>query len=140
MTHALHPCERVKKLSMKNINMRLALAALALSVAPLASLAQGSACFAQGVDLFDGGRYALARERLAACADAYDRDAKFNFYFGAAEAMTGRNLDDALRRLHLAQLRGFRKADANLYIGRAYQLQCEYDQARSALANIHHQV
>lgn len=126
--------ERVKKLSMKNINMRLALAALALSVAPLASLAQGSAGFAQGVDLFDGGRYAQARERLAACADAYDRDAKFNFYFGAAEAMTGRNLDDALRRLHLAQLRGFRKADANLYIGRAYQLQCEYDQARSALA------
>lgn len=120
---------------MKLFVIRFALA-LAASLMPLCLLAQTArqTGLAQGVTLFDKGDYEQARLALFAEAASDERDPKVNFYFGAAEAMTSHDLPDALRRLHLAQLRGFRRADANLFIGRAYQLLCEYDQARAALA------
>ncbi len=121
---------------MKNNKIRIAMAALsALLALPHASLAQNAqTAVSQAISLFDKGDYAAACDVLAPVAQGNERDAKVNFYYGAAEAMVGRNLDDALNRLHLAQLRSFRKNDANLYIGRAYQLKCEYDRARSAFA------
>ena len=122
---------------MMNNKIRIAIAAFAALLAvPLASLAQTAqqTAVSSGISLFDKGDYAAACDVLAPVAKGNERDAKINFYYGAAEAMTGRNLDDALNRLHLAQLRSFRKNDANLYIGRAYQLKCEYDRARSAFA------
>lgn len=84
--------------------------------------------------LFAGQQYPEVCATLQPVTNDAERDPKVNFYLGAAEAMTGRNADDAAKRLHLAQLRGFMKADANLYLGRAYQLMCEYEQARSAFA------
>lgn len=89
---------------------------------------------AHGIALFDAGDYERARLSLKTVATGDDRDAKLNFYLGAAEAMTAKDLTDALRRLHIAQLKSFRRNDANFFIGRAYQLLCEYDQARSAFA------
>lgn len=120
---------------MKLYVIRFALA-LAAFLSPLCLLAQSvrQTGLSHGVALFDKGDYEQARLALFAEAASDERDPKVNFYFGAAEAMTARDLPDALRRLHLAQLRGFRRADANLFIGRAYQLLCEYDQARAALA------
>ena len=116
---------------MKMYVIRFALA-LVVHLLPLCLFAQAGV--AQGVALFDKGDYEQARLTLATAAAADERDPKINFYFGAAEAMTANDLPDALRRLHLAQLRGFRRTDANLFIGRAYQLMCEYDQARAAFA------
>ncbi len=123
---------------MKNFYVRfVAIAVVAASwVSPNASFAQDArqGGVARGAALFEKGLYTKACAEFASCAAENERDAKVNFYYGASEAMAGRNLDDALRRLHMAQLRGFRRGDANLYIGRAYQLMCEYDQARAALA------
>lgn len=120
---------------MKLYVIRFALA-LAASFGSLCLVAQAvrPAGLAQAVALFDKGDYEQARLALLAEAASDERDPKINFYFGASETMTARDLPDALRRLHLAQLRGFRRAEANLFIGRAYQLLCEYDQARAALA------
>ncbi len=107
---------------------------LCASFAAFAQTAQRQEGISQGVALFSQGDYAGARAALAAISTDSERDAKVNYYLGAAEAMTGVNPDDALRRLQTAQMRGFLKADANLYIGRAYQVKCEYEQARAAYA------
>lgn len=119
---------------MKLHSIRFALIAAATLLPVCLSAQTAQTGLAQGVALFDNGKYDEARQALAAVATADERDAKTNFYYGAAEAMTGHDPSDALRRLHLAQLRGFRRNEANLFIGRANQLLCEYDQARSALA------
>lgn len=113
-------------------------AALSLSLcatfAAFAQTAQRQEGITRGVTLFSQGDYAGARVAFAAISTENERDAKVNYYLGAAEAMTGVAPDDALRRLQTAQMRGFLKADANLYIGRAYQVKCEYEQARAAYA------
>ncbi len=88
----------------------------------------------KAASLFAGRQYPEVCAALKPVTTDGERDPKVNFYLGAAEAMTGRNVEDAVKRLHLAQLRGFMKSDANLYLGRAYQLMCEYEQARSAFA------
>lgn len=87
---------------------------------------------ADAVALFNSGKYEDARVSLSTIVTETDRDPKSNFYLGAAEAMSGVNADDAIRRLRLAQARNFMKNDANLYLGRAYQLTCDYEQAHAA--------
>ncbi len=121
---------------MNSIVSRVAALSLSLcaSFATFAQTAQRQEGISKGVSLFSQGDYAGARVALAAISADNERDAKVNYYLGAAEAMTGVDPDDALRRLQTAQMRGFLKAEANLYIGRAYQIKCEYEQARAAYA------
>lgn len=88
---------------------------------------------ADAIALFNNAKYEQARVALAAIAAEPERDPKVNFYLGAAQAMTATNPDDAIRRLRIAQARAFMKNEANLYIGRAYQFTCDYEQARAAL-------
>ncbi len=121
---------------MKSIVSRAAALSISLcaTLAAFAQTAQRQEGITRGVTLFSQGDYAGARGAFAAISTDNERDAKVNYYLGAAEAMTGVDPDDALRRLQTAQMRGFLKADANLYIGRAYQVKCEYEQARAAYA------
>ncbi|MCI5982206.1 MAG: hypothetical protein MRZ71_04105 [Bacteroidales bacterium] len=91
---------------------------------------------ANGIQLFNSGSYAQAASALGSIASTNERDPKLNFYLGAATVMAGGDLDDALRRLHLAQMRNYMRTESNLYIGRAYQLQCEYEQAHEALQKV----
>lgn len=88
---------------------------------------------ADAIALFNSWKYDDARVSLSSIVTDTDRDPKINFYLGAAESMSGVDTDDAIRRLRLAQARNFMKNDANLYLGRAYQLTCDYEQARTAL-------
>ncbi len=89
---------------------------------------------ARSIGLFAEGRYAEAQDGLASIVADNERDPKVNFYLGASSVMSGRDLADAIRRLRVAQTRNFMKAEANFYLGRAYQLTCEYEQAREAFA------
>ena len=113
----------------------LFLSALALSVSSLSS-AQSTAARAQAISraqsLFADGLYAESFATLSAVENENEKDPKVNFFLGASQAMLGIHPDDAIRRLRLAQLRNFQKNDANLYIGRAYQVQCEYELATQA--------
>lgn len=114
---------------------RILIAILALASAHGAAFGQSKQEAVQkAASLFAGRQYPEVCATLKPVTTDGERDPKVNFYLGAAEAMTGRNAEDAVKRLHLAQLRGFMKSDANLYLGRAYQLMCEYEQARSAFA------
>ena len=89
---------------------------------------------AAAIALFNDAQYEQARQTLASVVADPERDPKVNFYLGASQAMTAIDPDDAIRRLRIAQTRAFMKNEANLYIGRAYQFACDYEQARAAFA------
>ena len=88
---------------------------------------------AQAQTLMNGGEYRQAYATLRPWTNETDKDPKMNYAMGVAQAMSGQELDDALRRLRLAQVRGVARNECNLYIGRACQLLCEYEQAEQAL-------
>lgn len=92
-----------------------------------------STAIAQASKLFAHGNWERCAAVLTPVCQPNERDPKICYYLGASEAMLGRNLEMAVQRLQLAALRGFNKRDADLYIGRALQLRCEYEDAAAAL-------
>ena len=116
---------------MRNLFLTILLLA---TVAPTVNSQTRQERTTQAIALFNQGDYNNARLSLAAIVNEPERDQKVNYYLGASEAMSGIDVDDAIRRLRLAQARNFMKSEANLYLGRAYQLSCDYEQARVVLA------
>ncbi len=57
-----------------------------------------------------------------------ERDGKTNFYLGAAYVMSRKNVSEGIRRLKFSQLK-IHNIDSYYYLGRAYQLQYEFEQA-----------
>ncbi len=116
--------------------LRLYIAILiAIIAAPLSLLAQSrNELLANATSLFDSEKYSEVVSLLSPNLSENERDGRANFLLGAAEAMAAQNLSDAVRRLKMAQLRNYARIQSNLFLGRAYQLLCEYEQAHAALS------
>ncbi len=80
------------------------------------------------INLFDRQEYTECAEALEAVLRTNERDAKTNFYLGAAYVMSRKNVSDGIRRLKFSQLK-MHNNDTYYYLGRAYQLQYEFEQA-----------
>ena len=80
------------------------------------------------IALFDAGKYDEAIKQLEQTAVKHDRDVKLNYYLGASYVATGKNLSEGIRRLKFAQVKGY-QANTSYYLGRAYQLQYEFELA-----------
>ncbi|MCQ2227405.1 MAG: hypothetical protein MJZ01_05765 [Bacteroidales bacterium] len=94
------------------------------------SLAVAQVNIKPAIALFDRHDYDATISMLEPMARTNDRDAKINYYLGASYVQVGRNLSDAIKRLKLAQIKGY-AADSHFYLGRAYQLQYEYEIAQA---------
>lgn len=91
-------------------------------------IAVSQANIKSAITLFDKGQYQECSEALEAVLPGNERDVKTNYYLGASYIMTNRNLSEGIRRLKFSQVKGM-VANSHFYLGRAYQLQYEFEQA-----------
>ncbi|MCQ2229994.1 MAG: hypothetical protein MJZ13_09670 [Bacteroidales bacterium] len=101
--------------------------------AVIAALLQTTIVFSQAnikpaISLFDKGQYEECAQALESVITSNERDAKTNYYLGASYVMLNKNVSEGIRRLKFSQVKGF-VANSHFYLGRAYQLQYEYEQA-----------
>ncbi len=82
---------------------------------------------------FNAGRYDAAIESLEQTIEKYDRDARTNYYLGACYVEKHVNISEAIRRLKFAQIKGV-VLDSHFYLGRAFQLNFEYEQALASFS------
>lgn len=85
------------------------------------------------INNFDSGNYTAAEAELSETIENYERHPKTNYYLGASQVMLGRNLSEAIRRLKFAQVKNT-ILDSHFYLGRAYQLIYEFEQAKASFA------
>lgn len=109
--------------------LRIAFTTLLVVAAAIAARAQVN--IKPAISAFEQGDYDSAIEQLERTVAKYDRDVKTNYYLGASYVAARRNLSEGIKRLKYAQVKGF-VANSNYYLGRAYQLIFEYEQAITA--------
>lgn len=80
------------------------------------------------INLFERQQYTECAEALEAVLRTNERDGKTNFYLGAAYVMSRKNVSEGIRRLKFSQLK-LHNIDSYFYLGRAYQMQYEFEQA-----------
>ena len=97
----------------------------------VAAAASSQVNIKSAIAAFDAGDYETAIEQLEKTIVKYDRDIKTNYYLGASYVAKRRNLSEGIKRLKFAQVKGF-VSNSNFYLGRAYQLIFEYEQAIEA--------
>lgn len=102
-------------------------AASALSIA-----AWGQANIKNAIADFNDQKYEASIAQLEEVVQKNDRDPKANYYLGASYVATRSNLSEGIRRLKYAQVKGV-VLDSYLYLGRAYQLIFEFEQAKASL-------
>lgn len=84
--------------------------------------------FQSALSLFEKGDYNGAAAAFSRLLQKNNRDAKLNYYYGAALVESNQEVSEAVKRLKFAQLnRG--GADVAFYQGRAAQLNYEFEQA-----------
>ena len=105
--------------------LKLALVAVIISIST-AAISQVN--IKPAIPHFEAGQYTEAIKQLEQAAIKHDRDAKLNYYLGASYVCLGKNLSEGARRLKFAQIKGM-QANSNFYLGRAYQLQYEFELA-----------
>ncbi len=112
---------------MKQLLNTLKIAIIAVS-ATISTAAASQVNIKPAIAHFEAGEYTEAIAQLEQAAIKHDRDAKINYYLGASYVCIGRNLSEGARRLKFAQIKGM-QANSNFYLGRAYQLQYEFELA-----------
>ena len=80
---------------------------------------------------FEKGLFEKVISTLEPALQKSDKDARQNYYLGAAYVMTNQKTSEAIRRLKYAQLKGV-VLEGHYYIGRAYQNDYEYELARQS--------
>ena len=107
-------------------------AVLAFGLAEAVAQTRGEV-IAKAQQLVGEERYGEARTLLEGIVVENEKEARANYLMGVSEAMDGRNLADAVRRLKMAQMKNDMKNDCNLSIGRAQMLMFEYEQAQQSI-------
>ncbi|MBS2212264.1 PD40 domain-containing protein [Carboxylicivirga mesophila] len=93
------------------------------------SMAQDRTYSAQeALALFKDGDYAEAEKAYAALLKRNERDLKHNYYYGICLLQNNNDISQAVKRLKYAALKGVSR-DAFYYLGRAYQLSYQFDEA-----------
>lgn len=80
------------------------------------------------INHFNEAQYQLVIDDLSETLSRNDRDIKANYYVGAAYVCLNKNISESIRRLKYAQVKGI-TADSYYYLGRAYQLNYEFELA-----------
>ena len=110
--------------------IRMGMAALMTSALMQAATAQD---IKKGISLFKDGKYAEAVAEIEPIVRSNDRDAKANYYMGAAQICGNIDISEGMKRVKFAQIKGF-VGDSHFYLGRAYQLTYEFEQAIQSYA------
>ena len=84
--------------------------------------------FQSALSSFEKGAYPESAEAFSKLLQKSNRDAKLNYYYGAALVESNQNLSEAIKRLKFAQLNKG-GADVAFFQGRAAQLNYEFEQA-----------
>ncbi|MCU4163621.1 hypothetical protein [Carboxylicivirga caseinilyticus] len=92
--------------------------------------AQESYSSKQAYDIFKDGDYKEAQKAYAYLLTKYDREPKYNYYYGICLLQNNENISEAVKRLKFAALKGISR-DAYYYLGRAYQLNYNFEEAIS---------
>jgi len=82
----------------------------------------------EALALFKEGNYTEAEVAYEQILQRYDREAKYNYYYGICLIQNNNDLSQAVKRLKYAALKGVSR-DAYYYLGRAYQLTYRFDDA-----------
>jgi len=100
-------------------------------VLPLQLVAQEKTYSAkEALSLFKEGAYVKAEEAYAYLLKRYDRELKYNYYYGICLIQNNNDIPQAVKRLKYAALKGVSR-DAFYYLGRAYQLSYQFEEAIS---------
>ena len=100
-------------------------------VLPLQLVAQEKTYSAkEALSLFKEGAYVEAEEAYAYLLKRYDRELKYNYYYGICLIQNNNDIPQAVKRLKYAALKGVSR-DAFYYLGRAYQLSYQFEEAIS---------
>ncbi len=84
----------------------------------------------QAYEIFKNGDYKEAQEAYGYLLSKYDREPKYNYYYGICLIQNNQNISEAVRRLKFAAVKGVSR-DAYYYLGRAYQLNYHFEEAIS---------
>ncbi len=83
----------------------------------------------EALALFKEGDYRQAEEAYAYLIKLYDRNSKYNYYYGICLLQNNKDIPQAVKRLKYASLKGVSR-DAYYYLGRAYQLSYQFNEAK----------
>ncbi|MCU4157069.1 SPOR domain-containing protein [Carboxylicivirga sp. A043] len=78
--------------------------------------------------LFKEGNYAEAEKAYEYLLQRYDREIKYNYYYGICLIQNNNDIPQAVKRIKYAALKGVSR-DAYYYLGRAYQLSYQFEEA-----------
>lgn len=84
----------------------------------------------QALEIFRNKDYVEAEKAYSYLLSKYDREPKYNYYYGICLLQLNKNTSEAVKRLKYASVKGVSR-DAYYYLGRAYQLSYEFDEAIS---------
>ncbi|MCT4586346.1 MAG: hypothetical protein N4A71_00845 [Carboxylicivirga sp.] len=110
---------------------------LLLSIIILLAIGYGQAVVGQetkrysakeALAIFKEGDYVEAEQAYAYLLKSYDRQIKYNYYYGICLIQNNHDLSQAVKRLKYAALKGVSR-DAYYYLGRAYQLTYQFEEA-----------
>ncbi len=83
-----------------------------------------------GLEYFKAGNYSDAEKVYDYLLGKYPRDSKYNFYMGICQLKNRSDISSAIKKLNYARIKGVSK-DVYYYLGRAYQLSYNYEEAIS---------
>ena len=107
------------------------LGAVMLFIVPLQLESQEKTYSAkEALSIFKGGDYVEAERAYASLLKRYDRESRYNYYYGICLLQNNNNIPQAIKRLKYAAAKGVSR-DAFYYLGRAYQLSYRFDDAIS---------
>ncbi|WP_430817530.1 SPOR domain-containing protein [Carboxylicivirga sp. RSCT41] len=82
----------------------------------------------EALALFKEGNYTEAEIAYESLLKRYDRQIKYNYYYGICLIQNNHDISQAVKRLKYAALKGVSR-DAYYYLGRAYQLSYQFEEA-----------
>lgn len=101
---------------------------LSVAIANNVINAQSTLNIKKAANFFENGEYQAVINELGDVLARNDRDVKANYYVGAASVCLNVNIPESIRRLKYAQVKNY-VADSYFYLGRAYQLNYEFELA-----------
>lgn len=85
----------------------------------------------EALQLVKDAKYEEAEKAYKQLLKKYDREPRYNYYYGICLVQNNRDITHAVKRLKYASIKGVSR-DVYYYLGRAYQLRYEFDAAKKS--------